>query len=149
MTIPDGPPGCGSPAAGDEVATLPGSLERQRATFAGKAAGLDSKALAVKAGTSTITLAGLIKHLAFVEDLTLTTMLPGRNLAPPWDAVDWDRDPAWPRHPAAQDRPRSALPPLASRRPSVPRTGADRPVFAPDVTRSPDVGADQNGVDAC
>ena len=92
MTFLAGPSGFGPPAAGDEVATLLGSLERQRATFAWKVAGLDSKALAAHVGASAITLGGLIKHLAFVEDLKLTTMLIGRSLVPPWDAVDWERD---------------------------------------------------------
>jgi hypothetical protein len=105
MTVLDGPPGFGPPAAGDEVATLLGSLERQRATFAWKVAGLDSKALAARVGSSAITLGGLIKHLAFVEDLKLSTMLLGHNLVPPWDAVDWERDRDWPWHSAAQDCP--------------------------------------------
>jgi hypothetical protein len=40
MTVPDGQPVPGPTTAGDEVATLLGSLERQRATFAWKV-GLD------------------------------------------------------------------------------------------------------------
>ena len=83
MTVPDGQPLFGPPAAGDEVATLLGSLERQRATFAWKTAGLDSEALAARVGASAITLGGLIKHLAFVEDLKLTTMLQRRLLLRP------------------------------------------------------------------
>ena len=105
MTIPDGLPAFGPPTAGSEVATLLGSLERQRATFAWKVAGLDSTALAVTVGASAITLGGLIKHLAFVEDFKLTTMLLGHNLVPPWDAVDWEHDAAWPWRSAAQDCP--------------------------------------------
>ena len=82
MTVSDGQPIFGPPTAGDEVATLLGSLERQRATFAWKVAGLDSNGLAAKVGASAITLGGLIKHLAFVEDLKLTTMLLGQTLVP-------------------------------------------------------------------
>jgi hypothetical protein len=77
----------GPPTAGDEVATLLGSLERQRATFAWKVGGLDEKGLAAKVGASALTLGGLIKHLAFVEDLKFTTML-GDDLVAPWNAVD-------------------------------------------------------------
>ena len=40
------------------MATLLGRLERQRATFARKVAGLDSKGLATKVGASAITLGG-------------------------------------------------------------------------------------------
>lgn len=105
MTVPDGQPSFGPPTAGDEVATLLGSLERQRATFAWKVADLDSNGLAAKVGASAITLGGLIKHLAFVEDFKLTTMLLGQNLVPPWDAVNWEHDAGWPWHSAAQDCP--------------------------------------------
>ena len=78
----------GPPAAGDEAATLLGSLERQRATFGWKVGGLDEKGLAAKVGTSALTLGGLIKHLAFVEDLKFTTMLLGEDLVAPWNQVD-------------------------------------------------------------
>jgi hypothetical protein len=105
MTVPDGQPLIGPPAAGDEVATLLGSLERQRATFAWKIAGLDREALAARVGASAITLGGLIKHLAFVEDLKLTTMLLSQTLVPPWHAVDWEHDADWPWHSAARDCP--------------------------------------------
>lgn len=93
----------GPPTAGDEVATLLGSLERQRATFAWKIGGLDEKGLAVKVGASALTLGGLIKHLAFVEDLKFTTMLLGEDLVAPWNTVDWENDAGWPWHSAAED----------------------------------------------
>ena len=93
------------PVAGDEVATLLGSLERQRATFAWKVGGLDAEALAVKVAASEITLGGLLKHLAFVEELWFSTTLHGRAPGRPWDTVDWDRDPQWPWTSAAQDSP--------------------------------------------
>src|SRR5947209_1199071 len=51
------------PVAGDETATLLGSLERQRATFAWKCAGLDAAGLQTKLGPSALTLGGLLKHL--------------------------------------------------------------------------------------
>src|SRR4051812_47848007 len=54
----------GPPVAGDETATLLGSLERQRATFAWKAGGLDAAGLRATVGVSSMTLGGLIKHLA-------------------------------------------------------------------------------------
>jgi len=54
--------------AGDEIATLLGSLERQRATFAWKCGGLDAAGLQATVGASSMTLGGLLKHLALVED---------------------------------------------------------------------------------
>ncbi|MFE4465641.1 DUF664 domain-containing protein [Oerskovia sp. NPDC056781] len=93
------------PAAGDEVATLVGSLERQRATFAWKVGGLDADGLAVRVAASAITLGGLLKHLAFTEELWFSTKLHGRPPGEPWDTVDWDRDPQWPWTSAAQDSP--------------------------------------------
>ena len=56
------------PIAGDETATLLGFLDYQRATLAWKCAGLDAAGLRATVGASTITLGGLLKHLAFVED---------------------------------------------------------------------------------
>lgn len=95
----------GPPVAGDETATLLGSLERQRATFAWKCGGLDAAGLKATVGASAITLGGLVKHLAFVEDYKFTTMLLGRDLVAPWNEVDWGTDEAWPWHSAAEDSP--------------------------------------------
>ncbi|MBE7700900.1 DUF664 domain-containing protein [Oerskovia sp. Sa1BUA8] len=93
------------PVAGDEVSTLLGSLEKQRATFAWKVGGLDADGLAATVGASAITLGGLLKHLAFVEELWFSTKLHGRAPGEPWDQVDWDTDPEWPWTSAAQDEP--------------------------------------------
>ena len=93
------------PIAGDETATLLGSLERQRATFAWKCGGLDPAGLQAKVGASALTLGGLLKHLALVEDDYFTGRLQGRELGAPWDAVDWDADPDWEWRTAADDTP--------------------------------------------
>jgi len=95
----------GPPSAGDEVATLLGSLERQRATFAWKAGRLDAAGLAVTVGASSVTLGGLVKHLAFVEALKFSLVLHGRSPGAPWETVDWDADGDWPWHSAAHDAP--------------------------------------------
>lgn len=52
------------PAAGGEAATLLGGLERQRATLAWKCADLDAAGLRASVGVSSVTLGGLLKHLA-------------------------------------------------------------------------------------
>jgi uncharacterized damage-inducible protein DinB len=93
------------PVAGDETATMLGSLERQRATFAWKTGGLDAAGLQAKVGASAITLGGLLKHLALVEDHYFSVRLLGRKPAAPWDTVDWDADPDWEWHTAADDAP--------------------------------------------
>lgn len=105
MTEADTPGLAGPPVAGDETATLLGSLERQRATFAWKVGGLDASGLAATVGASSMTLGGLVKHLSFVEEFKFSTMVHGRAPSAPWDTVDWDADGDWPWHSAAQDSP--------------------------------------------
>jgi hypothetical protein len=93
------------PLAGDETATLLGSLERQRGIVAWKCGDLDAAGLSATHPPSTITLGGLLKHLALVEDDYFTRRLHGRAMGPPWDTVDWDADPDWEWHSAAEDTP--------------------------------------------
>jgi hypothetical protein len=93
------------PDASDEVATLLGALEAQRATFAWKVAGLDHDALTTRVAASSITLGGLVKHLAFVEVLWFCTSLVGERPGEPWESVDWDASPEWPWTSAADDEP--------------------------------------------
>lgn len=93
------------PVAGNEVETLLGSLERQRATFAWKVDGLERAALTKRLEPSAMTLGGLLKHLALVEDHTFARKFLGRDLGPPWKDVDWDADPDWEWRSAAEDDP--------------------------------------------
>ena len=105
MTYPDDQGRAEPPIAGDETATLLGSLERQRATVAWKCGGLDAAGLRATHPPSSITLGGLLKHLANVEDDYFSLRLLGREPGPPWDAVDWDADPDWDWRTAADDTP--------------------------------------------
>ena len=93
------------PLAADETATLLGFLEYQRATLAWKCAGLDAAGLRATVGASSMTLGGLLKHLALVEDYWFSRSLLGRDRQPPWDTVDWKADPDWDWHSAAEDAP--------------------------------------------
>ena len=56
------------PLAGTETEQVVGALERLRATFRWKADGLDAAGLDTSIGSSTLTLGGLLKHLAAAED---------------------------------------------------------------------------------
>ena len=93
------------PIAGDEADTLMGFFERQRATFAWKSGDLDAVGLRATLPPSAMTLGGMLKHLARFEDDMSTEWLHGRAQIAPWDAVDWDADPAWDWRTAADDDP--------------------------------------------
>jgi uncharacterized damage-inducible protein DinB len=93
------------PLAGDETDTLLGFLEFQRATLAWKCQGLDDAGLRATVAPSSMTLGGMLKHLAFVEDWWFARVLRGQDLGAPWDTVDWKTDPDWDWHSAADDSP--------------------------------------------
>jgi uncharacterized damage-inducible protein DinB len=83
------------PLDGDEVDTLRGFLQYQRATFEWKCAGLDEVGFRTSVASSSITLGGMMKHLALVEESWFADKLRDRTARPPWDAVDWESDPDW------------------------------------------------------
>lgn len=95
--------------SGDETVTLLGFLDYQRATLEWKCSGLDAAGLRATVGASTMTLGGLLKHLAFAEDWWFSRGLHGHAPAPPWNAVDWDDDNDWDWNSAADDTPEQLL----------------------------------------
>jgi uncharacterized damage-inducible protein DinB len=97
------------PVAAGETATLLGFLDYQRATLRWKCAGLDADGLRATVGASTMTLGGLLKHMAAVEDHWFSRSLHGRDPEPPWNTVDWEADPDWEWHSAADDSPAQLL----------------------------------------
>ena len=99
------PPPWEPPLAGNELEHLVGTLERLRTTFRWKADGLDSIGLQTRVGASTMTLGGLLKHLAVVEDIYFTDKLTGESLGEPWASAEWDGDFDWPFTSAADDTP--------------------------------------------
>ena len=99
------PPPWEPPLAGTEAEHLVGSLERMRATFRWKADGLDASGLNAQVGASSLTLGGLLKHLAFVEDYTFSTKLRGEPPGEPWFSAPWDDDPDWELTTASADSP--------------------------------------------
>ena len=92
------------PIAGSEIEHLVGALERLRVTFRWKADDLDAAGLSARLGASTLTLGGLLKHLALVEDYKFAIKVAGEPLGPAWDALDQD-DPDWEFTSAAGDEP--------------------------------------------
>ena len=74
------------PLAGTEVEQLTGALDRLRTTFRWKADDLTVTGLQARFGASSLTLGGLLKHLAMVEDYIFTVKLRGEPLGAPWDA---------------------------------------------------------------
>ena len=67
------------PLASNEAETLVGFLEYHRATFAWKVIGLDAVDLQTRVGASTMTLGGMLKHLAYYEDHWFSHRLQGND----------------------------------------------------------------------
>jgi hypothetical protein len=83
------------PLAGSEVEHLTGALDRLRTTFRWKADDLDAAGLRTRIGASSLTLGGLLKHLAAAEDYMFATKLSGEPIGAPWDATGWDGSKDW------------------------------------------------------
>ena len=82
------------PLAGTEEEALLGALDRLRGYLLWKCGRLDADGIRQTLGPSTLTLGGLLKHLAAVEATTFAWKLHGRRPFPPFDTADWD-DPEW------------------------------------------------------
>ena len=93
------------PVSADETATLLGFLDYQRATFDWKCRGVDAAGLRTTIAASSMTLGGLMKHLAFVESHWFENSLFGHDVRSPWNAVDWTADPDWEWRTAVDDDP--------------------------------------------
>jgi len=91
--------------AGDQLGTLLGYLERQRATLAWKCGGLDADGLRATHPPSSMTLGGMLKHLARFEDDMSTEWLSGEPQRAPWNEVDWAADHAWDWRTAGEESP--------------------------------------------
>ena len=88
----------------DEIANLSRFLDEQREVLRHKAGGLDPDGLRRTLPPSDLTLGGLVKHLAFVEDWWFRrTLMDDQDAF--WAAVDWDADHDWEWHSAADDGP--------------------------------------------
>src|SRR3954454_15703142 len=93
------------PFYGTEAQHLLGTVDRLRATFRWKTDGLDGAGLRTRVGASSLTLGGLLKHLAVQEDYVSAVKLDGEEMPPPWDVNGWDEDEDWEFTSAAGDAP--------------------------------------------
>lgn len=91
------------PAAPTELEALQSALHRNRRTFAWKCFGLTHAEMNQRLGPSTLTLAGLVKHLALVEDHYFTHQLHGRVYPAVWAPLQENEN--WDFESAAQDSP--------------------------------------------
>jgi uncharacterized protein DUF664 len=93
------------PNAAGEAETLLAFLDYHRETLRMKAEGLDAAQLDQRLEPSTITLGGLLKHLAYVEDWWVNQVYADNPAPEPWASVDWKADGDWDWHSAAADTP--------------------------------------------
>ena len=87
----------------DERTMLTQYLDYHRATMESRAEGLGASALAQTLAPSALTIAGLVKHLALVEDNWFQEVLLGRPMPEPWHSAPFDDDPDWEFHTAVDD----------------------------------------------
>jgi Protein of unknown function (DUF664) len=89
---------------GSEGEMLCFALDRVRAQFAWKTGRLDADQLRQRHPPSSMTLAGLIKHMALVED-GFTAGAHEREVGPPWNTMDWPATVRWAWDSAVTDEP--------------------------------------------
>jgi uncharacterized damage-inducible protein DinB len=83
------------PNKGSESATLLAFLNYYRELLIDKASGLTDLQLHTRLAPSTLTLGGLINHVALVEDDWFTSDFAGKDLPEPWASAPWDQDRDW------------------------------------------------------
>src|SRR3954447_26289179 len=97
--------GTDPPEGGPDLAHLPRYLDHQRKTMLLKAEGLTREQLAQRHPPSTLTLGGLLNHLALVEDSWFLVRFAGGPEDERWAGIDWDADPDYEFRTAADVEP--------------------------------------------
>jgi len=87
----------------DERTTLIEFLDQQSATLVTKVEGLSQTQMACTLGPSPLTLAGLIKHMAYVEDWWFQEQMLGQLASEPWAGAPYEADPDWELNSAVDD----------------------------------------------
>ena len=80
---------------GSELTLLVEYLDFQRETVLAKTEGLTLSQMVQRNPPSALTLAGLLYHLALVEESWLEVRFSGLPERAPWGGVDWEADPDW------------------------------------------------------
>ncbi len=80
------------PLAAPEKETLQAFLDYQRATLLQKVSGVSDEDLRRKPTVSSLSLLGLVKHLAYVERSWFQVVFLNRELSVPWAKEDPDAD---------------------------------------------------------
>ena len=118
------------PRSADEQTTLLAYLDYHRDTLRNKTAGLTAEQLDTALPPSSMTLGGMLKHLALVEHWWFVCVFEGQEYGAPWAPVDWEADRDWDWHSAVDDTPEEL------------RALLDREIAASDavVRRATDLG---------
>ncbi|HEY2306662.1 MAG TPA: DinB family protein [Streptosporangiaceae bacterium] len=90
---------------GGERELLGQYLNFQRETVLAKTAGLSRDQMAQAHEPSSLTLAGLLLHLALVEESWMEERFLGLPVREPWAGIDFDADPEWEFRTAAEMEP--------------------------------------------
>ena len=93
------------PDTGPELDQLTAYLDLQRATMLWKTEGLTRQQLAQPHPPSSLTLGGLLNHLALVEDSWFRVRFAGLPDDELWAGIDWDADPDYEFRTAAELEP--------------------------------------------
>ncbi|MFV0306938.1 MAG: DinB family protein [Desertimonas sp.] len=101
----DDDPRLDPPVQGSETEVLLGFLEYHRDTFELKTRGLDAAQLDQTLPPSSMTLGGMLKHLAYVESWWFREVFAGIAALAPFDTAPWDDDHDWDWHSASDDDP--------------------------------------------
>jgi uncharacterized damage-inducible protein DinB len=94
------------PESGPELDQLTNVLDYQRETILQKTDGLTREQLAQQLPTSSLTLGGLLNHLALVEDSWFRVRFSGLPDDALWAGIDWDADPDYEFRTAADVEPK-------------------------------------------
>jgi hypothetical protein len=91
-------------APADERTALEQRLDEQRELVLEKVDGLDDDQVHARILPATdLTMAGIVKHLARVEDRWVQGRLVGAGISEPWASAPFDADPDWDFHSAVDD----------------------------------------------
>lgn len=93
----------------DERTTLTEMLDYQRTVIVRKVSGLNKEQALTRLEPSTLTLAGLLRHLIVVDIYWFIVVLQGKEMPPSWAAENWETDRDWEMTSAADFMPEEII----------------------------------------